>query len=348
MQTATVKRVLVTAVTRPWVAPIFTPLLRGAGAVLMLHRFAAPDFGGIGHDPQLVRANLAALRRDRREVVTLDELIRRVREDDLRTSSPIAFTVDDGYADFPAVGAPVFAEFDCPVTVFLATGALDGPSWFWWDRVTAVFQRTPLHQAVLTIGGVRHALSWRDPEERLAVATYVMDAFKMVSDTERHCLLSRLPAQLEVALPDEPPPAFAPMSWGAARACANRGVTFGAHTVTHPILSRVSAAAARCEIETSRRRLIEEGLSTTDVFCYPNGEPPDFTEREPALLRELGFSAAVTTTPGYVTSASYRSLGADAAYRLPRFSLPRRTADFVQISSGFARAKLALRRVGLA
>lgn len=138
------------------------------------------------------------------------------------------------------------------------------------------------------------------------------------------------------------------MTWSDARACAARGATFGAHTVTHPILSRVEAAAARCEIATSWRRLREEGLPTTDVFCYPNGEPPDFTAREPALLRELGFAAAVTTIPGYVTSANYRSLGEDAAYLLPRFSLPRCAADFVQISSGFARAKLALRRVGLA
>jgi peptidoglycan/xylan/chitin deacetylase (PgdA/CDA1 family) len=348
MQATTVKRALVSAVTRPWVAPIFTPLLRGAGAVLMLHRFADPELGGTGHDPALLRANLAGLRRDGREVVSLAELVRRVQEDDLGTSSPIAFTVDDGYADFPAIGAPVFAEFDCPVTVFLATGALDGPCWFWWDRVTAAFQRTPLREAVLTIGGVRHDLSWSDEHERLAVETQVMDALKLVSDAERHRLLAQLPEQLEVELPDRPPPEFAPMTWNAARACASRGVTVGAHTVTHPILSRVSPAAARCEIETSWRRLEEERLPTTDVFCYPNGEPADFTDREPALLRELGFRAAVTSTPGYITSTSYRSLGDDAAYRLPRFSLPRRAADFVQISSGFARAKLALRRVGLA
>ena len=158
MQSATVKRALVSAVTRPWVAPIFTPLLRGAGAVLMLHRFADPEFGGVGHDPKLLRDNLAALRRAGREVISLQEMIRRVQEEDLGGSSPIAFTVDDGYADFPAVGAPVFAEFDCPVTVFLVSGALDGPCWFWWDRVTAAFQRTPLRRVVLTIGGVRHAL----------------------------------------------------------------------------------------------------------------------------------------------------------------------------------------------
>jgi peptidoglycan/xylan/chitin deacetylase (PgdA/CDA1 family) len=175
-----------------------------------------------------------------------------------------------------------------------------------------------------------------------------MDAFKVVSDAERHRLLAQLPAQLEVELPETPPPEFAPMTWDAARACVRHGVTFGAHTVTHPILSRVGPVTARYEIETSWRRLKEEGLPTTDVFCYPNGEPQDFTDREPALLRELGFGAAVTTTPGYITAANYRSLGDDAAYRLPRFSLPRCAADFVQISSGFARAKLALRRVGLA
>jgi peptidoglycan/xylan/chitin deacetylase (PgdA/CDA1 family) len=347
MPTVEVKRALVRAVTRPWVAPIFTPFLRGAGAVLMLHRIADPALGNEGHDPMILRRNLAALRRDRREVVALSELIRRVRENDLGATSPIAFTVDDGYADFATMGAPIFAEFDCPVTVFLVSGALDGPTWFWWDRITAAFRATRRTQLVLSIGGIDHSLAWCDQTERRRAAMHVLEALKLIPDAERRCLLSLLMARLEVALPDAPPPEFAPLSWSAARGCARSGVTFGAHTVTHPILSRLDDAVARCEIATSWRRLNEEALPATDIFCYPNGEPQDFTAREPVLLRELGFTSAVTTMPGYITAARYRG-SEDAAFHLPRFSFPQTEDDFTQIASGFARAKLALREIGLA
>jgi peptidoglycan/xylan/chitin deacetylase (PgdA/CDA1 family) len=348
MQAVDVKRALVSAVTQPWVAPIFTPLLRGAGAVLMLHRIADPKLGNAGHDPQTLRANLQELRREGRELVSLAELVRRVQEDDLGSSSPIAFTVDDGYADFATAGAPIFAEFDCPVTVFLVSGVLDGLGWYWWDRIEDAFRRTDRTSVLVRINEVQHSLSWFDDHGRQHAAAHVIEACKLVSDEERLRVVATLPDMLEVSQSALPPASYAPMTWDDARACGRLGMTFGAHTVTHPILSRQDAATARWEIETSWRRLKEESLPVTDIFCYPNGEPQDFTRRESVMLAELGFRAAFTTTPGYVTAAKFQTMGRDAAYLLPRFAFPRGKNNFTQISSGFARAKLALREVGLA
>ena len=51
----------------------------------------------------------------------------------------VAFTIDDGYVEQATVAAPVFAEFDCPVTTFVTSGFLDRALWFWWDQIEYVF-----------------------------------------------------------------------------------------------------------------------------------------------------------------------------------------------------------------
>jgi peptidoglycan/xylan/chitin deacetylase (PgdA/CDA1 family) len=337
------KRVLVQALTSSWVLPLFSPLVRGCGTVFMFHRFADPEIGNAGHDIALLRKQLAALRRSRREVVTVDEIARRAREYGLGRSSPIAFTVDDGYADFASVAAPVFAEFDCPVTVFLVSGALDGDTWFWWDRITAAFEGSNHQEVELTIAGRRRSFAWSNDRERSHAAIALMEALKVVANAERLSILDSLPSKLDVDVPTSPPKRFAAMSWPDVRECARHGVTFGAHTVSHPILSSLDAAAARQEIATSWRRVRKETTAISKTFCYPNGRPQDITDREPVLLEELGFTSAVTTTPGYVHDIVPHVRGGREAFLLPRFAYPDAPPSFAQIISGMERVKLAVR-----
>ena len=47
----------------------------------------------------------------------------------------IAFTVDDGYQDVAQVAAEIFLEYDCPLSIFLTTGFIDGHLWHWWDQI---------------------------------------------------------------------------------------------------------------------------------------------------------------------------------------------------------------------
>lgn len=310
----------------------------------MMHRFADRERGNAGHDPAVLRARLAQLRRTGREVVSVDEIVRRARADELGDSAPIAFTVDDGYADFANVAFPVFAEFDCPVTVFLVSGVLDGRNWFWWDRISACFELTEVRQVTLDIAGEAKHLAWNGSQERFRVEVEVMEALKVVSNSEREQVLAVLPGALDVSLPALPPSKYAPMSWEDVRACGARGASFGAHTVTHPILSRVGVAQSRYEIVESWRRLSNEVPgAVANVFCYPNGRAEDFSEREIETLNELGVDSAVTTRPGYVTAADLRS-DASRRFTLPRFGYSDDAGEFAQIELGIERVKAALRR----
>jgi peptidoglycan/xylan/chitin deacetylase (PgdA/CDA1 family) len=176
----------------------------------------------------------------------------------------------------------------------------------------------------------------------MLVGQAIMDALKVVHNAERLHALNLLSFTLEVVVPERPPRRFAPMSWDQVRSCAAMGAAFGAHTVTHPILSQIGDEEVRHEIETSWHRLISETTAVTDVFCYPNGGPDDFTPATIRILEELGFSSAVTTSPAYVTSATCAATK-DASYRIPRFAYPDDAIDMQQILSGIERIKAFLR-----
>jgi peptidoglycan/xylan/chitin deacetylase (PgdA/CDA1 family) len=87
-----------------------------------MHRFADAGLGVRGASIAGLRDNLAFLRRHRIRVASLAELLSPEMADQRPRGPSVVFTVDDGYTDFARVAAPVFAEFDCPVTVFLVHG----------------------------------------------------------------------------------------------------------------------------------------------------------------------------------------------------------------------------------
>ncbi len=89
------------------------------------------------------------------------------------------------------------------------------------------------------------------------------------------------------------------MTRGQLRELRRYGMSVGAHTVSHPILTTLSPDAARAEIVDGRRELKDIIGDPIRLFAYPNGKPVrDYDASHVALVRELGFDAAVSTAWG--------------------------------------------------
>jgi len=73
------------------------------------------------------------------------------------------------------------------------------------------------------------------------------------------------------------------------------GHTIGAHTRTHPRLSRIPLAQAREEIFGSKKSLEDRFGVPMRHFCYPYG---DYSLQVRDLVEEAGFATAVTIDPG--------------------------------------------------
>lgn len=101
------------------------------------------------------------------------------------------------------------------------------------------------------------------------------------------------------------------MGWSQIREWAGRGVSFGSHSLTHPLLTGLDDASLRAEV-TDSKKLLEDRLGTAvHHFCYPYG---DCDERVVAAVREAGYRTACTTRRGNVRA------GADPL-QLPRISV---------------------------
>jgi peptidoglycan/xylan/chitin deacetylase (PgdA/CDA1 family) len=327
----------------PGAASLFAPFARGCGVIFMLHRFRAPGFAKEGHNPTGLRRALAHLRRSRYHILSLEQMLRLAARGAVPNRA-IAFTIDDGYADHAEVAGPIFAEFDCPVTTFVTTGFLDGRLWFWWDRIEHVFTLTHRRDLRVVLGDQVLAYQWEsDAERRGAMADFTARC-KDVSNDVKLSGIEQLANAADVVLPATPPACYAPMTWEQLRSCEARGMSFGPHTVTHPVLSRVSDEQSRWELAESWRRLREEARHPTPVFCYPNGQPSDFSEREITTLQQMGFLGAVVGSAGFVSSeAVRREARAPFAVRrlpFPDDDLPR----LVQYVGGAERMKTLLRR----
>lgn len=97
---------------------------------------------------------------------------------------------------------------------------------------------------------------------------------------------------------DADPAAGAIMTWDELRQLHAQGVAIGAHTMTHPRLARLDAAAQREEIVGSVRRIAEELGAPVTAFAYPYGTGRDYNALSMALVEESGCIAAVSNRYG--------------------------------------------------
>lgn len=322
---------------------MFWPLLRSRASIFMLHRFRAPEIGVEGHDPRMLRTALEALRRERFEILPLKTLFEDLAAGRTRTRPAIAFTIDDGYLDHATVAAPVFAEFDCPVTTFVTTGFLDSKLWFWWDRIEFVFENTRLVSIAVRVGGRTVQYAWRNAPERRAALRDFISFCKELKEEEKGEAVNSLAHSAEVDIPAKAPVCYAPMTWADLRRCESMTMTFGSHTVTHPILSRTSDTQSRFEIAESWNRLRAEAADPVPVWCYPNGQSQDFGDREIRSLVELGFIGAVTGLTGYADARAFRA-GSIERFRVPRFAYPDSPDEVLLVAGGVERIKQIVRR----
>lgn len=265
--------------------------------------------------------------------MSLRELVDHVESRAELPGPTVVFTVDDGYADFAQLAAPIFAGFDCPATTFLITDFVGQRQWNWWDRVAESFQRSPRTQLALRVAGRDQNVTLAPGPTRRQQANDFIESLKQVPDAERRRVVASIDRWLDVDLPETPPPEYAALSWATARRLESMGMEFAPHTVTHPVLSRVADSAVTAEIGGSWEVLQRECRNPAPIFGYPQGTSDAFGPREIAAVRACGLQGAVTFQPRYVEP---RACTPEARYTIARFSLPDDLSSAVYVASGLA------------
>ena len=327
----------------PGVDKLSRLLQRNCATVFMLHRFRHMERGIDGFEAEHLRSGLEFLRKRNYDLRSLDSVMESVIQGSPPLRGAVAFTIDDGYVDQAEVAAKVFADFDCPVTTFLTTGFLDGELWFWWDKIEFIFASTRRHAFRVRLADHVIDYHWESMADRISAQVDFTAKCKLVSDSDKHLAIESLAVAGEVLLPVVAPEKFSPMTWDQARDCERTGMTFGPHTVTHPILSRTTDVQSKDEITKSWKRVQEELHGPVPIFCYPNGGWDDFGDRETDILKHAGLIGAVVGEPGFADPGLLaRELC--GSYKVRRFGFPETLPRLVQYVSGIERLKQKARR----
>jgi peptidoglycan/xylan/chitin deacetylase (PgdA/CDA1 family) len=323
--------------SRP-VTAIATRWLGHGVPVFMLHRMqteAFPNRGGIGVDH--LRRTLRYLVDNGYEFLSLEHLLNALASHTPLPPRAAVFTLDDGYLDQAEVAAPVFIEFNCPVTFFVITGMLDGALWPWDAKVSWIVQTTERTALEAEINGQPVVLDFGTAASRRKAKHRLQDLLREVPAADVPAIIEQFARDAGVVVPAQPPEKFRPMSWNMARQLEARGIQFAPHSVTHATLSRLSAESLESEIRDSWQALERELEHPVRIFCYPTGRASDFGPREFAALERHGFLGAVSATPAFVDATDGAG---QQRFSLPRLSLPERMADFIQCCSWIGYSRL--------
>jgi len=265
--------------------------------VLTYHRIAEPEETALLH-PRMVSATPAVFARQMQHLarhyhpVGLDAVLAAWDGGVALPKGAVLVTFDDAYRDFLTTAWPILRAERVPVALFVPTAHATLPRRaFWWDR---------LHASVTTTSrtSFEHprfgCMDLTDAPRRSAALRALQTTIKSLPHEAGMALVDEITTMLgekSLAMP-------ATCDWDELRRLEREGVALGAHTRTHPLLTRLSPSAVRDEVAGSLADLRRETVAALPVFAYPAGaHDPAVVE----IVRQCGVRLAFTQVDGHST-----------------------------------------------
>lgn len=320
---------------------------RGAGpAIVTYHGVLPPGYepmdpalDGSLVTPEALRQQLRLLKAHYQLIAPAQFLQWCEAKQDLPPRS-VLLTCDDGLQNTLTDMLPILLEAGVTCLFFVTGASLsDTPSMLWYEELYLMFLAAPetLSLELSQIGVQAQAAGhekrglWVNLVKRLSQC----DAAARQALVEQIRIQLRLPGDWSAPYRDASGRGrrFLMLNLPELQRLAASGMSIGAHTLSHPMLSQAPPNVAWSEISESRRRLEQHLGEPVWALAYPFGDAGSVTQRELDMAAQAGFTCAFLNVDG--------GLGAET----PRFALPRVhvTADmalpqFEAHVSGFYRA----------
>jgi len=238
-------------------------------------------------------------------VMRLDDAVVRLQHGTLPDAT-VCITFDDGYLDNYEVALPLLKKHCLPATFFVATGFI-GNGMMWNDSIIELVrsiqsEKVDLSDIGLPVLDVSSAANKRKAIDLILNSIKYDPFFERSKKIESLCEGFGWCNLIDMM-----------MNEAQIRELSSAGMEIGAHTVNHPILSRVSDEDAEKEICDSKADL--ENILSHEVtsFAYPNGRyQQDFGDEHINIVKNVGFNCSVSTDWAGVAGNNV------SMFRLPR------------------------------
>ncbi len=242
-------------------------------------------------------------------VISMDFLSQNIDKWENISDDSYVITFDDGWIDFHDTAYPILSRLKIPATVYLTTGFVSSRCSYWQER---------LYNLLTPILANKKMFLEKDniifvPEINLKLKGLISKSdgkpviFKFIDYLKGFTqdIISNTISELEESLKEhsiiigeDRDRLF--VNWDEVNNFNHPDITFGSHTITHPILTNEQTDVIEDEICRSKEIMEKETGREAIHFCYPNGNYNDSVKK----IASGSYKSACTTNAGFVSKNS--------------------------------------------
>lgn len=266
-------------------------------------------------DAEVLRSQLRLLKRHY-NLITPQEFVDSIEKGSTLPAKAVLVTCDDGLLNCLTDMLPVLQQ-EGVSCLFFVTGASaeESRTVLWYEELFLMFLKARSGPFEISSGGVAIQGKLADRAQRRATWRDSVKQLSRIDSTARDSVLAALQKcfGLDLNLLTDPAATrrYGLLTCKEVRQLVSAGMTIGAHTVTHPMLSQAPPELAYKEIAESGARLESALQERIWAFAYPFGDSQSVTPEVQAMPQRAGYKAAFLNFGGGFGSA------------LPLYAVPR-------------------------
>ncbi len=198
-------------------------------------------------------------------------------------------TFDDGYADNYSLAWPVLRDLGVPAIFFIPTQSITDRGLGWWDLIAYFLKKTTLRE--ISLRGARFDLSKQEDAKRA-----LLDILKLEPASGNTGLIEELARACGVQMPSRETCSKELMTWDQVQELAEQGLTIGSHSHSSDVLSTLTLAQQKEQLEFSKIELEKRIQRPVRTVAYPVGGYEHFNLETKALARDCGYEAGFSFT----------------------------------------------------
>jgi peptidoglycan/xylan/chitin deacetylase (PgdA/CDA1 family) len=307
----------------------------GYGHILLLHNVLPENQcslinrRGMEVTPEFLESSIQYFIKNGYSFYSLDDL--HINHDLLFENKKfVIYTFDDGYAGCLKYGAPIFEKYQVPYSIYLCTQMIENKLVLWWYLLEEIITKNDFIE--FQNRDRKFKYNTGSLKEKYNTFFKIRELFVKANNDEIEDLFNNIFS----GYTDD----FYKLgkkyslTWDEVKQMSkNKLITFGAHTLNHYNLARLSYDAVFSEIAESKHILEQKTGKPVEHFAYPFGGVGQFSNREIKLVENLGFKTAVTSIEG-----NFRQKSKNQMFALPRIIIFKATIEELdfKINGGYA------------
>ncbi len=226
---------------------------------------------------------------------TLEEAADIIHGRTVPKKNSVLITFDDGYRDNYQIAFPILKKHGVPGTFFLPTAFVGTGNLPWWDQIAYLIKISSKQRISLTYPDKMEFDITR--RFRAQSIRSILTAFKTPRTTDPERFIRELGEACGTqTVTEAPEPCF--MSWDEAREMTRGGMSFGSHTHSHEIISKLPYSRQLEELTQSKAILERELQTPIQTLAYPVGAADSFSKDSMKAAAEAGYHTAFSFYSG--------------------------------------------------